>query len=351
MNSTSQNGRVFFFGLAAVLVPWSLYLISLKMSQKKLQLKKEEEKAETEQKTLEAAETEITVVPIDKRRILILYGTCTGTAKKMAEEFSRKIHSLLYMDQVDVKLVDAKDYDEFLLDQEDIVLFIISTWTDGEPPETAKRVVDSLKDYASDFRVSKSHLAKNKFAVFGLGGSDYSSNFCKAAKDTNDCFLELGATPLLPLHVGDDSGDLLDKFHKWSDKVVKKLKITFAGITLQPVNNKYYENSFKPKNETEHKSEPTPTDKINKDEKIKLNKMKSNTIKPKTERLKSKANDFNLQQKLVREEAKGIKSGTADKKAESEKGGCCGGSGSGEKKVCTYSCIYVLCLNINTNIV
>jgi len=318
-------------GLAAVLGPWSLYLISLKMNQKKLQVKKEEEEVKVEQKTTETTEI---AIPTDKRRILILYGTCTGTAKNMAEEFSKKIHSLLYMDEVDVKVVDAKDYDEFLLDQEDIVLFIISTWTDGEPPENAKRVVDSLKDYASDFRVSKSHLAKNKFAVFGLGGSDYSSNFCKAAKDINDCFLELGATPLLPLHVGDDSGDLLDKFHKWSDKVVKKLKITFAGITLQPVNNKYYENSFKPKNEIEHKSEPTPnpaSDKINNkdDIKIKSNKMKSNAIKPKTG--KSKANDFNLQQKLVREEAKGIKSGNTEKK-EPEKGGCCGGSSSGEKK-------------------
>jgi hypothetical protein len=135
------------------------------------------------------------------------------------------------------------------------------------------------------------------------------------------------------IYIGDDSGDLLDKFHKWSDKVVKKLKITFAGITLQPVNNKYYENSFKPKNETEHKSEPTPPmDKIsNKDDlKIKSNKMKSNAIKPKSG--KSKANDFNLQQRLVREEAKGIRSGITEKKIETEKGGCCGGSSSGEKK-------------------
>ena len=55
--------------------------------------------------------------------------------------------------------------------------------TDGVPPESAQRLVDSLKDYASDFRVSKSHLSKLKFSVFGLGGSYYSADFCRAAKD------------------------------------------------------------------------------------------------------------------------------------------------------------------------
>ena len=51
------------------------------------------------------------------------------------------------------------------------------------PPESAQRLVDSLKDYASDFRVSKSHLSKLKLSVFGLGGSYYSADFCRAAKD------------------------------------------------------------------------------------------------------------------------------------------------------------------------
>ena len=60
---------------------------------------------------------------------------------------------------------------------------------DGVAPETAQRLVESLKDYASDFRVSKSHLSKLKFAVFGLGGSDYSVHFCRAAKDINGTYV------------------------------------------------------------------------------------------------------------------------------------------------------------------
>ena len=63
--------------------------------------------------------------------------------------------------------------------------------TDGVAPETAQRLVESLKDYASDFRVSKSHLSKLKFAVFGLGGSDYSVHFCRAAKDINGTYVLL----------------------------------------------------------------------------------------------------------------------------------------------------------------
>lgn len=57
-------------------------------------------------------------------------------------------------------------------------------YIDGEPPETAQRFVYSLKDYANDFRVSRNHLGKVKFGVFGLGGSDYNQYFCKSAKDS-----------------------------------------------------------------------------------------------------------------------------------------------------------------------
>ena len=188
------NGKLFLIGLAAVIGPWSVYLLSVNLAAKRLQALKEKDEKEISDQTAAVQEPtteELSLISIktesksDRRKILIIYGTCTGTAKKFAVECSEKCRTVFAVDDVDIGIVDAKDYDEFVLDQEDIVLFICSTWTDGVAPESAQRLVSSLIDYASDFRVSKSHLAKVKFAVFGLGGSDYNKYFCKAAKDIN----------------------------------------------------------------------------------------------------------------------------------------------------------------------
>lgn len=56
-------------------------------------------------------------------------------------------------------------------------VFIISTYVDGKPPENATWFCKSLEEHANDFRVSKTHLGKLKFAVFGLGNSVYEDHY------------------------------------------------------------------------------------------------------------------------------------------------------------------------------
>jgi len=119
----------------------------------------------------------------------------------------------------------VQDYDEdALLHQEDMVLFLCSTWTDGTPPEAATRFVAWLDEYVNDFRVSKSHLANVKYAVFGLGSAIYADNFCKVTRQVDEHFKELGAQPLLYPMYGDDQTDLESKFIAWSSSAVDILK-------------------------------------------------------------------------------------------------------------------------------
>ena len=169
-----------------------------------------------------------------------------------------------------------------------------------------------------------------------------------------DCFVELGATPLLPLALGDDSEELIDKYNKWSERATKKIKATLAGIELKPIVNKnYYESHINPKPKDEKKTSvpsttstsapPTlqpvvtvrstiaatvtpsdttttststvstatstqkePSETTNEDQVVAINtkpkkaKFQKNVGKGKV----SKANAFQIQQKLVREEAK-----------------------------------------------
>ena len=129
------NGKLFIIGLAAVLGPWSLYLFTLNRAAKRL---KEAERDDVIVKkeaivddTTEASPTKSSISEKEdkRRKILIIYGTCTGTARRLALDLSKKFGSVFSSDDVAITVVDAKDYDEFTLDLEDIVLFICSTWT------------------------------------------------------------------------------------------------------------------------------------------------------------------------------------------------------------------------------
>ncbi len=116
------------------------------------------------------------------RRIHILYGTTTGTARTFSQTLSRHIEKKC---NLHVSVSDLKDYNEELLSKEDIVLFICSTWTDGKAPQTCQRFFDWVQDQAFDFRVSKDVLSGVEFSIFGLGGELYGGNFCKAVRNND----------------------------------------------------------------------------------------------------------------------------------------------------------------------
>ena len=56
-------------------------------------------------------------------------------------------------------------------------VFIISTYVDGNPPESALWFYKWLEEASNDFRVQKSLLQDLEYAVFGLGNSLYEDNF------------------------------------------------------------------------------------------------------------------------------------------------------------------------------
>lgn len=109
-------------------------------------------------------------------KILILYGTTTGTGKFFAFKLMGK---LLAAGRI-VEACNMSEYDQEKLVKEDIVLIICSTWQGGVVPESCATFMEDLKDYAYDFRVSKNLLEKLHFSVFGLGGELYGPNFGKA---------------------------------------------------------------------------------------------------------------------------------------------------------------------------
>jgi tRNA wybutosine-synthesizing protein 1 len=84
-------------------------------------------------------------------------------------------------------------------------VFLISTYTDGTPPESAKWFCQWLLEAVDDFRVQKSLLSGVKFAVFGLGNSLYGDCYNAVGKNLFDGLSKLSGTPVCSLGLGDEN--------------------------------------------------------------------------------------------------------------------------------------------------
>ncbi|KAG2953514.1 S-adenosyl-L-methionine-dependent tRNA 4-demethylwyosine synthase [Phytophthora cactorum] len=153
--------------------------------------------------------------------VRILYGTQTGASKTMAETLEKTLFALNISGfHFQTSVVNMKDYDQDNLEQEAIVVAILSTWTHGQPPEDAKVFCNWITDMTQDFRVSKNWLNGVQHAVFGLGNAEYDEDYGTAAKNLDRDLSDLGSPSLVALGLGDDNVDQFKQFDVWMDNLV-----------------------------------------------------------------------------------------------------------------------------------
>jgi len=148
--------------LALLAVTVTQYIVAKKKQQ-------QESKADSKQ--------EVNTNQKNSSSIMIMYGSCMGTAKNFAYSLSEY---LLKQYGIVSIVKDSVDFDDADIEKANYFFLLSSTWTDGKPPMKVERLYDWLLDYATDFRVSKDHLSTVSYAVFGLGAKVYGKNFCKA---------------------------------------------------------------------------------------------------------------------------------------------------------------------------
>nr|XP_054748058.1 LOW QUALITY PROTEIN: S-adenosyl-L-methionine-dependent tRNA 4-demethylwyosine synthase TYW1-like [Lytechinus pictus] len=135
--------------------------------------------------------------------VKIFYGTQTGTAKDLATQLAKDIPSPVKKDVIDLKEFDPEKH--VLLDQDDetLCVYILSTYTDGEPPEGGAWFYRWLHESVNDFRVPRTLLKGHRFAVFGLGNSLYQDHYNTVSKNVHQWLTDLSARPFLPRGEGD----------------------------------------------------------------------------------------------------------------------------------------------------
>eukprot|EP00516_Mucochytrium_quahogii_P005531 CAMPEP_0203754496 /NCGR_PEP_ID=MMETSP0098-20131031/8075_1 /ASSEMBLY_ACC=CAM_ASM_000208 /TAXON_ID=96639 /ORGANISM=" , Strain NY0313808BC1" /LENGTH=722 /DNA_ID=CAMNT_0050645545 /DNA_START=47 /DNA_END=2215 /DNA_ORIENTATION=+ len=186
------------------------------------------------EKTNKTKVVERTVVEVPKKEdkvkgdkwktVRIAFGTTTGTAQTCSGWIEKKLQNA-YTQWKDLDVVDLSKYDQDNLEQEGVMIFVVSTASGGAPPECCRVFFNWLEDMAADFRVDKNRfLAKVGFAVIGLGTSDYEEHFCGAAEKLDELLSSLGAQRLLDVIKVDDAVNLEPQISKATDAILRALE-------------------------------------------------------------------------------------------------------------------------------
>lgn len=129
----------------------------------------------------------------------VLYGSETGTAQDVAEQIWKSAQRK----QLRSTVSSLDEYDMRHLSSEQLIVFIVATTGQGDPPANMKTFWRRLlgKSLRADL------LQSLKYGVLGLGDSSY-SKFNFAAKKLNKRLAQLGGKELLPIGLADDQHNL-----------------------------------------------------------------------------------------------------------------------------------------------
>ncbi|XP_006062611.2 NADPH-dependent diflavin oxidoreductase 1 isoform X4 [Bubalus bubalis] len=132
-------------------------------------------------------------------RLLVLFGSQTGTAQDVSERLGREARRR----QLSCRVEALDSYPVVNLINEPLVIFVCATTGQGDPPDNMKNFWRFI------FRRSlpSTALCQMDFAVLGLGDSSY-AKFNFVAKKLHRRLLQLGGSALLPMCLGDDQHEL-----------------------------------------------------------------------------------------------------------------------------------------------
>lgn len=147
--------------------------------------------------------------------LTILYGSQTGNAKGVATAIKAQAEAR----GLPVTLASMADYKPKQLKKESHLLVVVSTYGEGEPPESAVDLFEQLK---------KGKLGKLdglKFAVLGLGDSSYEF-FCQTGKDFDNFLASAGAERIYELASLDV--DYQDAAKAWGEQALNAITATLS---------------------------------------------------------------------------------------------------------------------------
>lgn len=127
--------------------------------------------------------------------------------------------------------------DDFLNDGIDhLVLFVVSTYGEGEPPDNAREFWDWLHLDSHPTNL----LSNLQYAIFGLGNRQYKI-YQATARDLDKRLQSLGAKCIFPRGEGDADSTLEEDWEDWTSKLLPMLGQTYnpGGIQEEKIEKQF----------------------------------------------------------------------------------------------------------------
>jgi len=150
-------------------------------------------------------------------KLTVLYGTESGNAESLADRTVKDAKKRGFQ----AVMKNMSEISPADLAKSSNLLVIVSTWGDGEPPETAMA-------FCKEFMTADLALAGVRFSVCALGDTSY-EKFCQTGKDLDERFEALGAVRVFARQ--DCDVDYEEAYTQWCDAALTAL----APATAVPV--------------------------------------------------------------------------------------------------------------------
>ncbi|KAH0793451.1 AmmeMemoRadiSam system radical SAM enzyme [Histomonas meleagridis] len=150
-------------------------------------------------------ENEVNVNVSDNERGLVVYASKTGTSKDFAEKIAQKLS---------FEVMDMSQFTVDILSKLRFVVFCVSTYGRGAPPQSAKQFWNQLMSFNGE-------LPNLKFAVFGCGSTSFPKTFVKFAEDLREKLLAMKCIEVIQIYKHDEMAEDEDEneVNGWIEKI------------------------------------------------------------------------------------------------------------------------------------
>jgi cytochrome P450/NADPH-cytochrome P450 reductase len=157
--------------------------------------------------------TDPTAMPKDFKPMTVLYGSNAGTCKSYAEDMATNARQ--YGFEANVNTLDSAT--EHVPKDQPIIL--IEPSYEGKPADNASKFTSWLESNA-DSKL----LQGVKYAVFGVGNSDWTHTFHRIPKLTDKLMEKMGAQRCVPFGSVDVKEDIMGPWEEWQDQAWAALR-------------------------------------------------------------------------------------------------------------------------------
>nr|BBN60754.1 putative cytochrome P450 reductase [Hericium erinaceus] len=150
------------------------------------------------------------------KRLVIFYGSQTGTAEEYAIRIAKEAKSKFGLASL---VCDPEEYDFENLDQlpeDSAAIFVMATYGEGEPTDNAVQLMQNLADESFEFSNGQHRLDGLKYVVFGLGNRTY-EHYNVISQQVDEHLTKMGANRIGVRGEGDDDKSMEEDYLEWKD--------------------------------------------------------------------------------------------------------------------------------------